>query len=344
MVNYCCVVGCGRNSKNNKQLNFYSLPKQRRRQKQWLKAAGKEDLLDQDMENLRKKLRFCSRHFTVSSIKNKHLNVYAVPTLRLPGSAPEQDALPSVHEGIFCNVCTERIIGFRYKCVTCDNFDICQKCEMLEIHEEHYMLRIPKPLKFKLAEDLISRWREIFPEDHQTKQGFEDSNSSDDEPITKYLKNENFINLSQDVKYEIKDEIQRAMKSLRTKRDKEKMKTKETDNVTNFIDITKSLTPIISTGDNITLTATQERDFKNEHVQNTVIAEIPPQLIFADTSEMKYEDVKSETMASLSVVNTSTVAGQIQPVIYLKLNDVLTELMITPSDQNTTSSDIFHSN
>lgn len=60
----------------------------------------------------------------------------------------EQDILPTVHEGIICNVCSEQIIGFRYKCVMCDNYDLCQKCEMLELHEDHYMLRIPKSIKF----------------------------------------------------------------------------------------------------------------------------------------------------------------------------------------------------
>ncbi|XP_045518787.1 uncharacterized protein LOC123710709 isoform X3 [Pieris brassicae] len=240
MVNYCCVVGCGRNSKSNRHLNFYSLPKQKHRQKQWLKAAGKEDLLNEDMEKLRRNLRFCSRHFPPSSIKNKHLNIDAVPSVRLPGSLPEQDILPTVHEGIMCNVCSEQIIGFRYKCVMCNNYDLCQKCEMLELHEDHYMLRIPKSIKFKIADTFINKWRDLIESENKTS-ALKVEDSSDDEPITKYRKT-------------------------------------------------------------------------------------------SDVNNMKCEDDKSEAMAALSV-NTSTESGQIQPVIYLKLNDVLTQLMITPSDQ-----------
>ncbi|KOB79033.1 Uncharacterized protein OBRU01_01243, partial [Operophtera brumata] len=84
MVNYCCVYGCGRNSRTSKHLYFYSVPKDPIRQEQWLKAARREDLLEkpQDKRNL---YRFCSRHFSPQSIKNKHLCADAVPTLYLPG-------------------------------------------------------------------------------------------------------------------------------------------------------------------------------------------------------------------------------------------------------------------
>lgn len=59
------------------------------RQKLWLSAAGKEDLLTKDLKKLERTLRFCSRHFVPSSIKNRHLTEDAVPSKCLPGSLSE---------------------------------------------------------------------------------------------------------------------------------------------------------------------------------------------------------------------------------------------------------------
>ncbi|KAH9629566.1 hypothetical protein HF086_008610 [Spodoptera exigua] len=81
MVNYCCVYGCGRNSKTSKHLYYYGLPKERNRLLQWLEAIGRTDLLERDHKKLTH--RVCSRHFTPSNIKNKHLCADAVPTLCL---------------------------------------------------------------------------------------------------------------------------------------------------------------------------------------------------------------------------------------------------------------------
>ncbi|CAH2236740.1 jg16978 [Pararge aegeria aegeria] len=59
------------------------------RQKQWLKLACRDDLLDKDMDKLRKTLRFCSRHFPPNTIVNRHLTQEALPSKSLPGSIDE---------------------------------------------------------------------------------------------------------------------------------------------------------------------------------------------------------------------------------------------------------------
>lgn len=68
----------------------------------------------------------------------------------------DTDTEPEKHEGVVCDSCSEPICGFRYKCVTCDNYDLCQKCEMLGSHPQHYMLRIPKSIKFVSQLDTLS--------------------------------------------------------------------------------------------------------------------------------------------------------------------------------------------
>ncbi|EFO88496.1 hypothetical protein CRE_13065 [Caenorhabditis remanei] len=41
-----------------------------------------------------------------------------------------------------CNECRQMILGHRFKCTECADFDICQRCEARSIHPEHAMLRI----------------------------------------------------------------------------------------------------------------------------------------------------------------------------------------------------------
>ncbi len=50
------------------------------------------------------------------------------------------------HEGYLCDVCDKQIYGFRYKCLDCEEFDICMDCEPRQIHKEHFLLRISNPI------------------------------------------------------------------------------------------------------------------------------------------------------------------------------------------------------
>ena len=62
-----------------------------------------------------------------------------------------------VHNGIKCKRCfMEPIIGYRYKCSKCKNYDLCQQCEEKnEISEEHphYFIKINK--EYKDGRDII---------------------------------------------------------------------------------------------------------------------------------------------------------------------------------------------
>ncbi|XP_026319540.1 protein ref(2)P-like isoform X2 [Hyposmocoma kahamanoa] len=49
------------------------------------------------------------------------------------------------HFGICCDGCNNAIVGFRYKCTTCEDFDLCAKCENAGMHPEHCMVRVPSP-------------------------------------------------------------------------------------------------------------------------------------------------------------------------------------------------------
>lgn len=52
---------------------------------------------------------------------------------------------PVVHYDIICDVCEQGpIIGTRFKCFQCADYDLCEKCEKTN-HKEHLMLRICTP-------------------------------------------------------------------------------------------------------------------------------------------------------------------------------------------------------
>lgn len=52
-----------------------------------------------------------------------------------------------VHNGVDCKGCAMNpVIGIRYKCPTCANFDLCQNCEV-KIPHDHPLLKIKKVLE-----------------------------------------------------------------------------------------------------------------------------------------------------------------------------------------------------
>ena len=56
-----------------------------------------------------------------------------------------------IHNGIKCKKCfQEPIIGYRYKCSICNNFNLCEKCEnenLISEEHSHYFIKILKEIK-----------------------------------------------------------------------------------------------------------------------------------------------------------------------------------------------------
>merc|ERR1711971_1168541 len=62
-----------------------------------------------------------------------------------PGMAcPKSGAL---HLGIICDGCDGPVLGPRYKCLTCPDFDLCGSCEARGLHVQHKMIRLDAPCK-----------------------------------------------------------------------------------------------------------------------------------------------------------------------------------------------------
>ncbi|XP_034240030.1 protein ref(2)P isoform X2 [Thrips palmi] len=47
------------------------------------------------------------------------------------------------HPNVYCDGCNKHVPGHRYKCLECEDYDLCHECESQNIHKEHVMLRIP---------------------------------------------------------------------------------------------------------------------------------------------------------------------------------------------------------
>ncbi|XP_017050493.2 protein ref(2)P [Drosophila ficusphila] len=58
--------------------------------------------------------------------------------------SPDDPSNFTIHDTVECDGCgLAPLIGFRYKCIQCSNFDLCQKCEAAHKHPEHMMVRMP---------------------------------------------------------------------------------------------------------------------------------------------------------------------------------------------------------
>jgi hypothetical protein len=56
---------------------------------------------------------------------------------------------PVVHTNISCKGCgKQHIIGVRYKCVVCTDYDLCEHCEAHGVHHEHVFVKIKDTKKF----------------------------------------------------------------------------------------------------------------------------------------------------------------------------------------------------
>lgn len=54
---------------------------------------------------------------------------------------------PRTHFGVVCDNCEGQVIGNRYKCLTCVDYDLCEECMGKKVHSEHAMDTIATPIR-----------------------------------------------------------------------------------------------------------------------------------------------------------------------------------------------------
>ncbi|XP_035661860.1 next to BRCA1 gene 1 protein-like isoform X2 [Branchiostoma floridae] len=67
----------------------------------------------------------------------------AVP---VPANLETNGSAAYVHTGIICDQCEQIIVGIRYKCANCSDFDLCEACEQVTAHTPtHVFLKMRTP-------------------------------------------------------------------------------------------------------------------------------------------------------------------------------------------------------
>lgn len=53
-----------------------------------------------------------------------------------------------VHPNVICDGCNGPVVGTRYKCSVCPDYDLCASCEGKGMHREHSKLAFPNPFGY----------------------------------------------------------------------------------------------------------------------------------------------------------------------------------------------------
>ncbi|XP_071864040.1 refractory to sigma P [Bombus fervidus] len=116
----------------------------------WKDADGDQILIssDEELQIAREEMR-------------QHNKIYIKP-FSSEQKAPSHEKEKAVHFGVYCDGCDNDIIGFRYKCIQCEDYDLCEQCEIAQIHSDHYMIRMPKPLEIHHTRSLFHHLRKIL--------------------------------------------------------------------------------------------------------------------------------------------------------------------------------------
>uniref|UniRef100_G1KYX2 Sequestosome 1 n=1 Tax=Anolis carolinensis TaxID=28377 RepID=G1KYX2_ANOCA len=63
-----------------------------------------------------------------------------------------------VHPNVICDGCDGPVVGARFKCTICPDYDLCSTCEGKGTHKEHNMIMFPSPLLYPFEWLPRGRW------------------------------------------------------------------------------------------------------------------------------------------------------------------------------------------
>jgi hypothetical protein len=71
------------------------------------------------------------------------IKIYVKPKAK---KTEETSETAAVHHGITCDGCQKApIVGNRYKCTECPDYDLCQECSDKKVHPDHNMIKMNRP-------------------------------------------------------------------------------------------------------------------------------------------------------------------------------------------------------
>lgn len=147
------------------KINEIKIEKEKEEDDEDEKLNEEEDQELTEEEKIKKSLRLMVR----SKLKNLEKNIISELCNDIKNSQlipPNQNINSNiVHKGIKCNQCGKNnIIGIRYKCSTCPNYNLCEDCEEDSTHDEdHIFVKIREPvsaekqLEEKITQSMLKR-------------------------------------------------------------------------------------------------------------------------------------------------------------------------------------------
>ncbi|CAF1179494.1 unnamed protein product [Rotaria sordida] len=102
------------------------------------------------------RITFSSNDELQSALKNYSINGLIKIFIKPKSKINEQlNQNTTIHIGIICDGCQGPVIGNRYKCMECIDYDLCQTCSNKNLHSEYNMLKLTRVFQHH-------RWKELF--------------------------------------------------------------------------------------------------------------------------------------------------------------------------------------
>ncbi|XP_052051591.1 sequestosome-1 isoform X4 [Apodemus sylvaticus] len=88
-------------------------------------------------------------------------------------SCTQEASRNMVHPNVICDGCNGPVVGTRYKCSVCPDYDLCSVCEGKGLHREHSKLIFPNPFGHLADSFSHSRWHRKLKHGHFGWPGWE---------------------------------------------------------------------------------------------------------------------------------------------------------------------------
>ncbi|XP_029960820.1 sequestosome-1 isoform X2 [Salarias fasciatus] len=89
---------------------------------------------------------------------------------------------PAMHPNVTCDGCEGPVVGTRFKCSVCPNFDLCSACQARGMHTEHVLLPIWHPLQWAPRGKWMKRMRHCMWNQARNLAQMQEENQEQAEP------------------------------------------------------------------------------------------------------------------------------------------------------------------
>nr|QKW91101.1 sequestosome 1 [Larimichthys crocea] len=98
------------------------------------------------------------------------------------GPPPHMAPPPALHPNVTCDGCEGPVVGTRFKCSVCPNYDLCSACQARGTHTEHALLPIWHPLQWFPRGKWMKRMRHCMWNQNQNQNLSQDQDQDQDQP------------------------------------------------------------------------------------------------------------------------------------------------------------------